>query len=80
MRVDRVEVGQRAEVLLDLAQRRGGVAEERLLQMVDDGDARWHGSASKDAGGDAGLGGSSVGGRFSTREDRERDPAAEALQ
>jgi GABA permease len=37
-------------------------------------------SVSQDAGGDAGLGGSSVSGRFSTREDRERDPAAEALQ
>ena len=41
-----VEVRQRAEVLLDRAERLGGVAEERLGQMVDDGDARvsrWHG-------------------------------------
>jgi GABA permease len=37
-------------------------------------------SVSEDAGGDAGLGGSSGRGRFSAREDRERDPAAEALQ
>jgi GABA permease len=36
-------------------------------------------SVSQDAGGDAGLGASTARGRFSTREDRERDPAAGAL-
>ena len=39
--VEAVEVGQRAlEVLLDRAQRRRGVAEEGLLQVMDNGDAR----------------------------------------
>src|SRR3954454_2582514 len=37
-------------------------------------------SVSEDAGGDPGLGGAAGRGRFSAREDRERDPAAEALQ
>ena len=32
--------GSAPEVLLDRAQRRGGMAEERLLQVVDNGDAR----------------------------------------
>ena len=42
--------------------------------------AYWIKSRRQHAGGDAGLGGAPVGGRFSAREDRERDPAAEALQ
>ena len=41
-----VEVRQRAEVLLDGAERVGGVTEERLGQMVDDGDAR-HGASTR---------------------------------
>jgi hypothetical protein len=36
--VDRVEVRERAEVLLDRAERLGRVAEERLLEVVDDRD------------------------------------------
>jgi GABA permease len=42
--------------------------------------AYWIKSRREHAGGDAGLGGAPVGGRFSAREDRERDAAAEALQ
>jgi amino acid transporter len=42
--------------------------------------AHWIKSRRQHAGGDAGLGGAPVGGRFAAREDRERDPAAEALQ
>jgi hypothetical protein len=38
--VDLVEGRQRVEVLLDRAERVRRVAQERLLQMVDDGDAR----------------------------------------
>src|SRR4051794_7538114 len=41
--------------------------------------AYWIKSRRQHAGGDAGLGGAPVGGRFATREDREGDPAAEAL-
>jgi hypothetical protein len=44
--VDRVEVRERAEVLLDRAERLGRVAEERLLEVMDDGD---HSARTRDA-------------------------------